>query len=94
MAKYERACFLAAILALGTGCSAVNLADLGFSPTHRWARADTAVAQYNFHNVRCVEESKVDLGEAYRSSTEFLAYRDCMERQGFELMALAPTSAH
>lgn len=93
MAKYRNACILTAILAMGTGCSAVSLVDSEFSPTHRWARPDTPVAQYNFHNVRCVEESKVDLRGAHGGSAEFLAYRDCMEGKGFELMALAPTSA-
>lgn len=90
MVIYRRAFVLTAILAIGTGCSAVNVADEAFGPTHRWARPDTTIAQYNFHNVRCVRESEVNLRGTYDSSAEFLAYRDCMEGKGFELMALAP----
>ena len=86
---------LSAILVLGpalaslAGCTGTNLATSEFTPTHRWARPDTSIAEYNFHNVRCVRESDVKVDGAEAHSPEFLVYRECMEGKGFELMGIA-----
>ena len=76
-------------LTLLSGCTGAGLATSEFTPTHRWARPDTSVAEYNLHNVRCVRESDVDITGVEAGSKEFLAYRGCMEERGFELMGIA-----
>ncbi len=94
MAHFKKLSARSAALALGVallttaGCRGTNLATSEFTPTHRWARPDTSIAEYNFHNVRCVRESDVNTAGAEPDSPEFLAYRECMEGKGFELMGL------
>jgi len=83
------ALFLSATLLTTAGCTGVNFATSDFTPTHRWARPDTSIAEYNFHNVRCVRKSDVDTEGAQPRSPEFLAYRECMEEKGFKLMGMA-----
>lgn len=91
MANFKKALILAAILAAGSGCSMVGLGVDEFSPTHRWARPNTTVAQYNYQNVRCAEQSKVNLNGAASSSPEFLACRDCMEKKGIRAHGARPS---
>ena len=93
MAHLKKLLALSPVTVLATmlagGCAGTNLATSDYSPTHRWARPDTSTAEYNFHNVRCVRESSVDIEGAEASSPEFLAYRECMEEKGFQLMGIA-----
>ncbi|MCY4198544.1 MAG: hypothetical protein OXF31_01780 [Gammaproteobacteria bacterium] len=94
MANFKKLLAHSAALPLGlalfttAGCTGMNFASSEFAPTHRWARPDTSIAEYNFHNVRCVRKSDVNTGGAEPDSPEFLAYRECMEEKGFELMGL------
>ncbi|MCY4278064.1 MAG: hypothetical protein OXE81_09560 [Gammaproteobacteria bacterium] len=94
MAYFKKLLAQSAALPIGfalltaVGCTGANLATSEFAPTHRWARSDTSIAEYNFHNVRCVRDSDVNTGGAEPNSPEFLAYRECMEEKGFELMGL------
>ncbi len=88
MADLKKALILVAVLTVGGGCTATELASNAYSPTHQWARPDTTVAEYKLQNVRCAEAARMNLEGAPAGSSEFLAYRNCMEARGFELKSL------
>ncbi len=77
------------LLLAAAGCTSDSGSQLG-QPTHHWARADVSVAKYNFHNSRCLGDTQVNMHGARQDSAEFLAYRACMEGEGYELIALSP----
>ena len=59
-------------------------------PTHRWARLDASTSEYRFDNRRCVDEASIELGATAGTSPTFRKYRQCMEKQGYTLVSLAP----
>ena len=76
------------------GCASVDSGSQMGQPTHHWVRADASVAKYNFHNSRCLGDTQMSVRGARGNSAEFLAYRACMEDEGYELVALSPLVTH
>ncbi len=72
------------------GCASVDSGSQIGQPTHHWTRADASVAKYNFHNSRCLGDTEMNMRGARGNSAEFLAYRACMEGEGYELVARSP----
>ncbi|MYE23033.1 MAG: hypothetical protein F4Y01_03675 [Gammaproteobacteria bacterium] len=79
------------LLLAAAGCASIGSGGEMSQPTHHWARADVSVAKYNFHNSRCISDTQMNVLGVRRDSPEFLAYRACMEGEGYELIALSPT---
>ena len=78
------------LLVAVAGCASVDSGSQMVQPTHHWVRADASVAKYNFHNSRCLGDTQMNVRGARGSSAEFLAYRACMEGEGYELVSLSP----
>ena len=81
------------LLLAATGCASVDAGSQVGQPTHHWVRADASVAKYNFHNSRCLSDVQMSVREARGNSEEFLAYRTCMEGEGYELVARLPLAS-
>ncbi len=78
------------VLLAGAGCASIESGGQMGKPTHHWARADVSVARYNLHNSRCISDTQMNVQGVRRDSPVFLAYRACMEGEGYELIALSP----
>lgn len=76
------------------GCASIDSGSQTGQPTHHWVRADASVAKYNFHNSRCLGDMQMNVRGARGNSAEFLAYRACMEGEGYELVSRSPLVTH
>ncbi|MXY52387.1 MAG: hypothetical protein F4Y86_07665 [Gammaproteobacteria bacterium] len=75
------------------GCASIDSGSQIGQPTHHWVRADASVAKYNFHNSRCLGDTQMNVHGARGNSAEFIAYRACMEGEGYELVARSPLAS-
>jgi len=82
------------VLLAVAGCASVDSGSQVGQPTHHWARPDASVAKYNFHNHRCLGDTQMNVRGARGNSAEFLAYRACMEGEGYELVARSRLASH
>ena len=89
MTRFMEIAALTAAVVFVHGCSTVQPAnDAG--PTHRWERSNTTMAEYNYDNTSCADESAVRVRGTATMSDAFRRYQRCMESRGYAWTTLTP----
>lgn len=93
MTRFGQIIAVVATLGLAQACMTTETGD-DAGPTHRWERSNTTMAEYNYDNTSCADESAVEVRGVATMSEAFRRYQHCMESRGYALTSLAPLIAN
>ncbi len=89
MTRFAQIAALVAAVAFAHGCSTLQAGN-DAEPTHRWERSNTTMAEYNYDNTSCAEESAIPLRGVATMTEAFRRYQHCMESRGYAWTTLLP----